>query len=130
MKTATSLLVLLIFSGVCNSALAGSVLTAHAQSIIAEVDRTEKMVKPLLQSKPPAGASARLRSAWQNMVRKAEKVCACCKPVRLYAQKIVNGDESEETIDMLGKMLHKLRLAVNEFEEAMEELQHVRRDEA
>lgn len=123
MKAQTAFLVLLAVAGFCNVAGAGSVLTAQAQNIVADVDRTERKVKPLLNTKAPAWASARYRSACQHVARKAGEVYACCKSVKLYAQKIVNGDESQETIDTLGKLLHKLALAVNAFEEAVEELE-------
>ena len=124
MKTKAVCLFLAAFY-TCNVASAGSALTAQARSILVDIDKIERKAKPFLGTKAPAGASARYRSAWRNVVRKAEKVYYCCKPVRLYAQKIVKGNQSKETINMLRKMLHKLYLAINAFSAAVEKLERV-----
>ena len=92
------------------------------------MDRLQRKLKPIWQSDPPARASEKYKIAWRWVTRKAKEAYFACEEVIRSAEKIERGDESQEAIDGLSKELHKLKLAMNEFEEALADARRIQSD--
>ena len=122
-------LLAVLLSTICNVCVADVVSKAQARRIISGMDQMERKINQTLALKPPTGASPEFVSEWQNMLRKTEKVKSLCKPIRLYAEKIEAGDESDETFELLSKYIHKLGLAQNEWEDALDNLKRIKEHE-
>jgi hypothetical protein len=104
-----------------NVGLAESLLKHEAREIIVQIDhlqRTAQFVPPEI----PDAIPFQLHSALENAMRKAQALVALCQPIRLCAEKIEAGDESDETAGVLFKLMLKFQLANKEFDAATDEM--------
>lgn len=124
-------LVIMVLASLCGTALAADTEWTHlARRIIVKWDGLERQAKAFCGQKPPANMSQECARAWKTMMWKADTVRRLCSDIIKCAKRVERGNESDQIIEKLGKLIHEFNLAWNEFEEALEAWKSVRLEES
>lgn len=95
----------------------------QARRALVDEDLAEKKWKQVVSTQIPPQLPPKTRSAFQEVLRKSQKVLNETQAVKRYLQRIASGDISDETYHLLMEYRHRQEMAENEVEEAGDKLE-------